>query len=142
MRITEESLEFDYWTLQILLTRSRSEIALHNMQSTRSRIANGKRLRNYQNPIDEKMDSEVVENRIINQTFISFYYYKMVLKILLATLFAIWELVLGFLLFYSLSRFLDKKERELTPIGCFLFLLILGMSLLGIFISFLFYIFN
>lgn len=80
--------------------------------------------------------------RWLNQTFISFYYYKMVLKILLATLFAIWELVLGFLLFYSLSRFLDKKERELTPIGCFLFLLILGMSLLGVFISFLFYVFN
>ena len=72
-RTTEESLEFDYSILQILLMRSRSETALHSMRYTRSRTASERRSINFQNPIEVKTDSEVVENRIINQIFISFF---------------------------------------------------------------------
>lgn len=52
-RITEGLLEFDYWTLQILLMRSRLETVSPNMQSTRSRTANGRRFRSFQRLIDE-----------------------------------------------------------------------------------------
>ena len=63
-------MEFDYSILQIFLTRSKLEIVSPNMQSTRSRTANGRRLRNYQRLTEEKTDSEVVGNRIINQIYL------------------------------------------------------------------------
>ena len=69
-RTTEGLLEFDYSILQIFLTRSKLEIVSPNMQSTRSRTANGRRLRNYQRLTEEKTDSEVVGNRIINQIYL------------------------------------------------------------------------
>lgn len=68
MRTTEGLLELDYWTLQMLLTRSRLEIVSPNMQSTRLRTASERRLRNFQRPTDEQTDSEAVENRWRNQT--------------------------------------------------------------------------
>ena len=75
MRTTEESLESDYWTPQILLTRSRLEIVSPNMQSIKSSNANEKRLRNFQRPTDEQTDSEAVENRWRNQTCSGFLFY-------------------------------------------------------------------
>nr|DAW73292.1 MAG TPA: hypothetical protein [Caudoviricetes sp.] len=43
---------------------------MHNIQFIESSNANEKRLRNFQRPTDEQTALVVVENRIINQTFI------------------------------------------------------------------------
>ena len=71
MRTTEGLLESVCSTLQTLLTRSKSEIALHNMQSTRSRTANGKRFRSFQRLIDEMQATDRVGD---SQIYLFFYY--------------------------------------------------------------------
>nr|DAT13862.1 MAG TPA: hypothetical protein [Caudoviricetes sp.] len=73
MRTTEGLLEFDYSIPLTLLTRSKSETVSLSMRYTRSRNASERRLIIFQRLTEEKMDLEVVENRIINQTFISFF---------------------------------------------------------------------
>ena len=70
MRTTEGLLELDYWTLQMLLTRSEPEIVSHSMRYTRLSNVSERRLRNYQRPSDEQTDLEAQENRIINQIYL------------------------------------------------------------------------
>ena len=69
-RTTEGLLELDYWTLQMLLTKSEPETVSLSMRYTRSRIANGRRFRSFQNLIDEQTDLEAQENRIKNQIYL------------------------------------------------------------------------
>ena len=71
MRTTEGLLEFDYSIPLTLLMRSKLETALHNMQSTRSRIANGKRLQSFQRLIDEMQATDRVGG---SQIYLFFYY--------------------------------------------------------------------
>ena len=71
MRTTEGLLESVCSILQTLLTRSKSETALHNMQSTRSRNANGKRFRSFQRLIDEMQATDRVGD---SQIYLFFYY--------------------------------------------------------------------
>ena len=73
MRTTEGLLELDYWTLQMLLTRSEPEIVLLNTQSTRLSNANERKLLSFRTLTDEQTDLVVVENNCRNQTFISFF---------------------------------------------------------------------
>nr|DAW47013.1 MAG TPA: hypothetical protein [Caudoviricetes sp.] len=71
MRTTEGLLESVCSTLQILLTRSRSETVSLSMRSIKLRIASERRLRNYQNPIDEMRATDRVGG---NQIYLFFYY--------------------------------------------------------------------
>ena len=70
MRTTEGLLELDYWTLQMLLTRSEPEIVLLNTQSTRLSNANERKLLSFRTLTDEQTDLEAQENRIKNQIYL------------------------------------------------------------------------
>lgn len=54
----------------MLLTKSEPETVSLSMRYTRSRIANGRRFRSFQNLIDEQTDLEAQENRIKNQIYL------------------------------------------------------------------------
>ena len=60
MRTTGGSLEFDYWTLQILLMRSRSETVSLSMQSIKLKTASERRLMSSQRLTDEMQATDRV----------------------------------------------------------------------------------